>query len=97
MLKKYQQEHNTKRYPDWKHFAQWAAKKIDAHSLQKTKHSSTYNVDYSNWFSQSFVGKQNLVSFSDQVQTKAEKIQEMIDYVEVIRAIANTDQSIYSS
>lgn len=93
MLQKYQEEYRTKEYPNWEVFAQWAAKKIDTHSVPTKKHSPVYNTDYTNWFSQSFVGDKHLISFSGQVQTKAEKIQEMIDYVEGIDAIATTDQS----
>lgn len=96
MLQKYQEEHSTKTYPDWESFAQWAAKKIDIHSAPTKKHSLVYNTDYTNWFSQSFTGDKRLIPFSSKVETKVEKIQEMIDYVEGIDAIANTDQSSQS-
>lgn len=84
-----------KQHISWKEFAEWLSGK--AIGIENNKNdigfASQYNVEYNNFFQKSLVGNNDVLTFGSKVETTKEKIQEIINYVEVIDGIKYTDQS----
>lgn len=79
----------------WKEFAEWLSAKAIGVSKNKSDidFSKPYNVEYNNYFQTSLAGNKEVLTFGSDVKTTKEKIQEILNYVEVIDGIRYTDQS----
>ncbi len=75
----------------WTPFARWLVAKIETNPHKKVHFSSSYNINYNDWFAQNH--SRNNTLYFQWVSVSHAKIQEMVNYVEKIQAIRSTDQS----
>lgn len=94
LIELYKKEHKTGSVPSWEIFALWLAKKIDPNAQKSILLSREYSIQYVNYFWEKDWSKDTSeIRVSQRYMITKSKIQEGINYVEKIRAIAQTDQS----
>lgn len=77
---------------NWKNFAKWLAWKLEKNSTEKKDFSNDYNVYFTNWFQKNWENDKSTILFSKWKETERGKIYQMINYVEKIKSIRETNQ-----
>ena len=92
LIQAFQNEKKEKWIPNWDAFALWLSGKIEKSPKPKIEFSKQYNISFRNWFSGDYADDATLINIDSSTKIKKSKIQEVINYVEKIRAIQSTEQ-----
>lgn len=92
MVEMYKKEKNIEwNILNWDDFVYWLVWKIEKNVSFSLISSKEYNISYRNWFKKDWSEDDSTIDFL-WIKTKKSKIYEMINYVEKIKAIKETNQ-----